>query len=479
MNDERASLRRIFISTSIVGGATAVSIAIGLVRNKLLALLIGPAGIGLIGVFTSIMATAAATGGMGLNFSGVRQVAADQSTRREARRAVWLATWPLALVAALAIWIGRFAIARFVMGSDQYAFEIGLTAVGVFLTIIAASQVAVVAGYQLLGNLARMRILGALLSLVIAIPAVLYLGPVGIVVAVIAVPLGSVLAALPYLPKRDAGDKGSRVGLIAQWRQLFGTGAVVMLTTTLATLTLVLVRTIIVRQGGLAEAGLYQAAYSISAVNVSLVLAAMGADYFPRIAAIEKDRAASNQLVNHQLRTIMLMGTPILVATVAVAPLITQILYSSAFRPAAGMLSWQVTGELLKFPAWTLGFLLLARQDNVRYFLTESLFVALYVAGSFILFPLIGLTGVGLAYLGAYCLDTLVLLGLCRARHGLILSGTNLWFLAGSLGTLVGLAALAQVLPTAGTIGGLALAAGFALYAAREFGLIGHGRATA
>ena len=107
------------------------------------------------------------------------------------------------------------------------------------------------------------------------------MGPLGIVVAVIAPPLGSVLAALPFMPRREAGESHSRANLIVQWRQLFGTGAVVMLTTTLASLTLVLVRTIVIRKGGLAEAGLYQAAYSISAVNVSLVLAAMGADYFP------------------------------------------------------------------------------------------------------------------------------------------------------------------------------------------------------
>ena len=125
MSEEQASLRRILVSTSIIGGATAVSIAIGLVRNKVLALLIGPAGIGLIGLFTSIMATAAAIGGMGLNFSGVRQVAADESRRGEARRALWLATWPLAAIATLAIWLARVPIARFVTGSDHYASRSG------------------------------------------------------------------------------------------------------------------------------------------------------------------------------------------------------------------------------------------------------------------------------------------------------------------------------------------------------------------
>ena len=43
MNDERSSHRRILRATSIIGGATLVSLIIGLVRNKAVALIGGPA----------------------------------------------------------------------------------------------------------------------------------------------------------------------------------------------------------------------------------------------------------------------------------------------------------------------------------------------------------------------------------------------------------------------------------------------------
>ena len=62
MTAERDSYRRILAATAIMGGATVVTILVGVIRTKLFALLVGPAGIGLIGLLTSIMATAAAVG---------------------------------------------------------------------------------------------------------------------------------------------------------------------------------------------------------------------------------------------------------------------------------------------------------------------------------------------------------------------------------------------------------------------------------
>ena len=42
-------------SSSIVGGAQAVSLVLGMVRTKLVALLLGPTGVGLIGLYDSVI----------------------------------------------------------------------------------------------------------------------------------------------------------------------------------------------------------------------------------------------------------------------------------------------------------------------------------------------------------------------------------------------------------------------------------------
>lgn len=47
MTEANASYRRILKSTSVIGGASVINIGIGLLRSKVLAVLLGPAGVGL------------------------------------------------------------------------------------------------------------------------------------------------------------------------------------------------------------------------------------------------------------------------------------------------------------------------------------------------------------------------------------------------------------------------------------------------
>ena len=153
---------------------------------------------------------------------------------------------------------------------------------------------------------------------------------------------------------------------------------------------------------------------------------------------------------------------------VALAPLVLNLFYSSAFAPATAMLRWQVAGELLKFPGWALGFLLVARRDTGRFLLTESLFVAAYLGGTVLLLPLAGLAGAGLAYLGAYFIYSVTMFTLCRRRHGVRLNGQNLRDLGLVLGALVAITLLSGFSPWAAAIIGLALAAGLAIHAVRQ-----------
>jgi len=469
MTAERESYRRILAATVIMGGATVASILIGIVKTKIFALVIGPAGIGAIGLFTSIMATAAAVGSMGLGFSGVREIAASAERRALVRKALWYAAWPLALLTAAALWFGRFEIARWVgVGADQ-AFSIGLIGIAGALSIIAVVQTAEIQGLGRVRDVAKVRVGGALLALFLGIPAVIYFGPIGLVMAVVALPLGNAMAALPCRPRFKDAALGPGLGELTQeWRRLLTLGATIMVTSSLATAALVVIRALVIRQDGMEMAGLYQAAYAISALNASLVLSAMATDYFPRLSGTEQDRGASATLVNQQLHAALLLASPILLGMSATAPLVLHILYSGAFTGGSDLLRWQLTGELLKLPGWALGFLLIARSDKSRFLLVETSFAAIFVGSTFLLLPRLGLIGAGMSYALGYLVYSLTLVAICRSRHDMRLSRENLAHLL-----LVGAAMLALALvgpgaPWLAAGAGLVAAAASGLYAFRH-----------
>ena len=57
MTEAKASYHRILRSTSIIGGASFINIAIGVLRTKVLAVLLGPAGVGLASLYTCLLYT--------------------------------------------------------------------------------------------------------------------------------------------------------------------------------------------------------------------------------------------------------------------------------------------------------------------------------------------------------------------------------------------------------------------------------------
>ena len=74
-------------SSSIIGGANALNYLVGLVRIKVVAVLLGPAGVGLISLYTSAMALLGTASGLGLGSSGVREVV---RTVHMLRRLCWV-----------------------------------------------------------------------------------------------------------------------------------------------------------------------------------------------------------------------------------------------------------------------------------------------------------------------------------------------------------------------------------------------------
>ena len=445
MSDEQASYRQIVKSTVVVGGATAGSIVIGLVRTKIFALLLGPLGIGLLGLLLAILGTATTLFQLGFQVSGVRQVAAteaDPEATAIARAALWSLTWPLGVAGALLLWLAREPVALLATGATEHAKDVGLLGIGVWLSVIATTQLAVLQGYRRIGALARVKLWSALLGALIGIGMVYWLREAGIVWAIIAGPLASIVVAHYYhasFPKWAWRDLKLNA-LRPEWLALIKIGAAVTLSGMVAQAAGVVARALIVRHGGLDSAGLFQAAWGVSTTNLTLLLGAMSADYFPRVSAVAGDSEKVGRLVNQQLGFALLAGGPLLVAMSGAAPLVLQLLYSSQFTGAAHLLQWQLMGDAMRLGGWALGMVLLARQDTRSYLATELGFPVVYLGLLAALLPAIGIDAAGVAFFCAYTIYSAAVALICWKRHRIVvprrtygLAGLLVLLLAGLL----------------------------------------------
>src|SRR4029077_17941149 len=83
---------QILKSSALIGGSTVLASVFAVVRAKVMAVLLGPTGIGLWGVYNSIFDLTRSIAGLGVNTSGVRQIAEAVGSGDQQRIAVTVKT---------------------------------------------------------------------------------------------------------------------------------------------------------------------------------------------------------------------------------------------------------------------------------------------------------------------------------------------------------------------------------------------------
>lgn len=405
------SKQQMIKSSAVVGGASVITIIIGLIKVKALAVLLGPAGIGLMGILATIMTTGATFFGLGLGISGVRELSLNNKNIEKldlVRKALFSANFLLGLLAIVIIFIFRVTLSEWFFQSPNYQLATCIIAVGVFFSLISSSQTALLQGLRKITELAKVKVIGALVSTLIGLLVIWQFGEPGIPFFVITLPLVSFFAALFYsrkLPKLTSSSIRIQE-LTPQWQSLFTLGFAFMLTGLLGAGCQLIVRYILNQELNIESVGYFQAAWSISMTYISFVLGAMAADYYPRLTQEIHNRDTANRLVNEQTEIAIIFAAPVLLAILAFAPLVINLLYSSEFSDSIEILRWQVFGDVLKVISWPLGFIILAKGRSKLFFCTELLWNVSYV-----LLVYVGINDFGIEITGyAFAVSFLILL---------------------------------------------------------------------
>jgi O-antigen/teichoic acid export membrane protein len=396
-------------SSAIIGSASLVNMVLGLVKVKLIAVLLGPTGIGLLGLLQNVVSTASVLASFGINNVGTRQIAEAIGKNSPAS----LATTVRALFfggAFLSIvgFFGFLVIIRvFPFSTDtiggSYSKSL-LLAVAVSLTVASSSQIAFLTGLRKIKEIALISISSAFISSAFGVILVWLFGLNSIAIVILLTPLTSVLAGAffvqkPYrtikLSKPDS-DMPNQLKVMARLGFLFMIGGLV------STSAQLMIRSMVHDSLGVKALGEFQASWQISMLYLGFVLGAMGTDFYPRLTATIKDKHLSTQTVNEQTELAILLSAPALLFMLGAGPWVVSILYSSAFNEASEILGWQILGDALRLVSWPIGFVLLATGDGNKFLIAETVGYGTFVLSTWILLPYIGVAASGIGFLLLY-----------------------------------------------------------------------------
>jgi PST family polysaccharide transporter len=378
---------------------------------KAAALIVGAAGVGVVGLLQNFLAVGSTLAGLGLGGAATRQLAAERGQVGAAgeapvRHAVLWAGALLSLAAFGITWLLRVPLASFFLGDAARTAEIVWLGAGIALATVASLQIGVLAGQRRIGDVARVNIGSAIVATLVGVGALLIGGSAGVLAFVLSVPFAGAAAGW-WIIRRNAEVAAPRPSLPAiarQWSLLLKLGTAIMLGGLITTGGQLAVRSLIGDQLGRAALGQFHAGWTISMTYLGLVLQAMATDYYPRLSERIHVPHAARRLVVEQTEVALLLAAPVLLTMMAAAPLIIQLLYAAEFREAADMLRWQILGDLLKLVAWPLGFVLLAAGQSRAYVVLEATAMAVFVGATAALLRVFGLTGTGIAFLAMYAL---------------------------------------------------------------------------
>ncbi|MDP2083918.1 MAG: O-antigen translocase [Gemmobacter sp.] len=404
-----SSYSTILRSSSIIGGAQVINIAVSLVKMKVVAVLLGPAGVGLVGLYLSLMQTASSIAALGIGTVGTRQIAAahaeggNEAVGRT-RRALFWGTMGLALMGTALFWLSSGWIARVVLADESRTGDVAWLSLGVGLTVAAGSQGALLTGLRRIGDLARINVGAGLIGAALGVLALWLWGGQGLIAMVLVAPLASFLLGHLYVARLGppAGPPTRLPEMSREWRDMVTLGFAFMLSGLVTTLGHLAARTLVQRELGAEALGQFQAAWAIGMTYLGFVLGAMATDYYPRLTAAIRDHTTATRLVNEQTEVALLLCAPVLLAMLGLAPWVIHLLYSPEFAAAVEILRWQLLGDILKVMSWPLGFVILTSGAGKTFVLTESLGMGVFVLGVLIGLPLIGVTATGLAFLALY-----------------------------------------------------------------------------
>jgi PST family polysaccharide transporter len=348
---------------------------LGLIRTKLSALVLGPAGLGLLNAYMSILAPISALAGCGLGNSAVREIgeAAGASDQRRLERII-LTVNRVSLVLGLGGTLLVACLARslsvWTFGHSEETISIAILSASILLGSLTTGQAALLQGTRRIGDLARQTIYNGVIATIFAVPLIICLGTNGILPMILVTSLSAVLSSWHYARRLQGANLA--MSLADTWATavpLLEFGLVLMSTNLMTQVAGYCTRVIIIRSLGLDASGIFSCAWTISSYYVGFILNAMGADFYPHLSAVAKNHTKVNQLVNEQTQVGLLLAIPAMVLTMTFAPLLIRCFYSADFVGAVDLLRWQLVGLGLRVISWPLAFVILATGEKALFFL--------------------------------------------------------------------------------------------------------------
>lgn len=424
MSDNRNSYGSIIKSISIFGGVKVFQILVGIIKNKCVALILGPEGMGISGMITTCTGMISSLTGIGLHTSSVRDIAKAYETGKTLEISTIVTVLrKLVLITGLVGMILTIIFSRqlslWSFGDEKYTWAFRIVSVVLLMDQLCIGQTALLQGTFHYRHMALSTLGSSVVGAIVCIPIYYFWGFDGIVPVIIISSFINLSFSWYYSRKLIIRN------ITLPLRKVFSIGKVMIqlgiafaVTGCLTTGKVFLLRLYIANTGSIEDVGLYTAGSVIATQYVNVLLSAMGSDYSPRLAALSNKTSEFIEAVNKQTKLLITIVSPLLIFFILIVRELVLLLYSEQFMPICAMIEWMMLGMFFRALSWCLSYTIAARGEAKKYFWNELITILYSLIMSILGYKYAGFMGLGIGFFLTYLIYTFHMFFLCKYMYG-------------------------------------------------------------
>lgn len=415
--------------TGLFGGVQALSIGVALVRNKLVSLILGPGGMGLVSLFNSTVSLVSDASSFGIGISAVQKISKaydEGDTDGVVHSVSTIRYWSsiLALLGTMLCIILSPFLSWFTFSWNGHTLHFICLSPIVGLTILSLGETAIIKALRKLRRLAMVSFYNIVGALIASVPIYYFWGTKGIVPTLVLMSLIQFLLTAHVSYSLCPFRWNFSRALFHDGLGMIKLGMAFVVAGIFTSGTDFLIRSYINNVVGLDMVGLYNAGIMMTLTYVGMVFSAMDTDYFPRLSGIKNLGVTFNTTVNRQIEMMFLLVSPMLVAFIIFLPVILPLLYSGKFLPVLGMSQVVVLAMYFRALEIPIEYITLARGDSKSYLLIQGIYAILFVGLVILGFNCLGLVGAGVGVTSTTVIYFVFMLFFARSRYGFHLSSS-------------------------------------------------------
>lgn len=403
---------------SFTGLSTLIKLITSYLSVKVVASIIGPSGIALIGQLQNFAAIITTLGAGGINNGIVKYVSEYKEEPTELQKYLkngFKITVYFSLVCGLVIILLSRYLGQWILLDSSYYYVFIYFGISLLFMSMNNYMLSVLNGFKEFRKFVLINIITSLVGLLFTVVLVLKFHIKGALIATVTYQSIIFFVTILFLRKNDW--LSTKI-LWGSWnsaviKKFLSYSLMALVSAATVPVSQLIIRGFLIKKFSMDAAGYWEGMNRISGLYLMFVTTSFSVYYLPKLSELRFSADLRHEIV----KTYKII-TPIIVAGLLfifiLKDLVINILFTEEFYPMKELFFWQLFGDLFKILSWILAFVMVAKSMTKIYIITEIAFSVLFVLLSIVLINCFGVIGATQSYCLNYFLYFIAMIFIFR-----------------------------------------------------------------